>query len=311
MALGADGIYVSAIASGYGWIQQFDVTGKLAADYDGSVGSSVPVAMASVSDGSVIFMDCDLGGQRYNPNGRTFSSVGIPATDCAKSLAASSDASTLFWTSDDNSGEIEAISSLRGRQQFVIPTTNSKPEGIAIGPDNAVWFVEQNGNNIGRLDLNTSVVNEYGLPAKNSSPENIVKGPDNAMWFTETNGKIGRIDPSTKVIGEFKIPNGYPTVITSGTDQSLWFGTEIGGGYMPIGRITTTGQISLYSVEDFGDYGTGITLDKAGNVWFSGSQVVGFLQPSVAVPMSSQRESRGGNLRPVNSQRLAPTPTLH
>src|SRR5262249_54306886 len=36
--------------------------------------------------------------------------------------------------------------------QFVIPTSNSVPEGITTGPNGAIWFAEHSGNKIGQLD---------------------------------------------------------------------------------------------------------------------------------------------------------------
>jgi streptogramin lyase len=37
--------------------------------------------------------------------------------------------------------------------EFPIPTPDSGPEGIALGPDGAIWFTENTGNKIGRLPV--------------------------------------------------------------------------------------------------------------------------------------------------------------
>jgi streptogramin lyase len=37
--------------------------------------------------------------------------------------------------------------------EFVIPTDNSQPRGIAAGPDGNIWFTQQRGNRIGRIVL--------------------------------------------------------------------------------------------------------------------------------------------------------------
>ena len=41
---------------------------------------------------------------------------------------------------------------------FLVPTTNSRPTGITIGPDGNPWFTEYNGNNIGRLTMDDFTV---------------------------------------------------------------------------------------------------------------------------------------------------------
>jgi hypothetical protein len=37
--------------------------------------------------------------------------------------------------------------------QFTIPTPNSHPAGITVGPDGAIWFTELGAGKIGRLQL--------------------------------------------------------------------------------------------------------------------------------------------------------------
>jgi virginiamycin B lyase len=35
--------------------------------------------------------------------------------------------------------------------EYDIPTANAGPYGIALGPDGAMWFTENQGNKIGQL----------------------------------------------------------------------------------------------------------------------------------------------------------------
>lgn len=37
--------------------------------------------------------------------------------------------------------------------EYTIPTPNSVPFIIAVGPDNALWFTENAGNKIGRIQV--------------------------------------------------------------------------------------------------------------------------------------------------------------
>lgn len=121
---------------------------------------------------------------------------------------------------------------------------NSIGEGqIAPGPDNALWFAEENpnaGHAIGRVTAGGSVTLPYQflIADKFTSPYGIVTGPDGALWFTENGAnKIGRIDPATKTLVEFTLPessNAAPWGIVKGPDGALWF-TECTGNN--IGRL--------------------------------------------------------------------------
>jgi virginiamycin B lyase len=77
--------------------------------------------------------------------------------------------------------------------EFTVPTANSAPQAIAAGPDGALWFSEDNGNNIGRI-ATAGAITETAIPTARSFPAGIAAGPDGALWFVEQTGnKIGRI----------------------------------------------------------------------------------------------------------------------
>lgn len=79
---------------------------------------------------------------------------------------------------------------------YAVPTPNSFPLGITAGPDGALWFTENSGNNVARLTA-AGAVTEYPLPTPESWPAGITTGPDGALWFAETDSnKIGRITTS-------------------------------------------------------------------------------------------------------------------
>lgn len=118
--------------------------------------------------------------------------------------------------------------------EFPIPTADSRPHRIVSGPDNALWFTEENANQIGRTDVNGNMT-EYAVPTASSIPDGITVGPDGALWFTEASGSapgLGRVDTSGNV-SEFTSPSA-PTDpqsigavgICLGPDNNIWF-TEI------------------------------------------------------------------------------------
>ena len=81
--------------------------------------------------------------------------------------------------------------------EFVVPTPNSQPAGITVGPDGALWFTEENGHKIGRITTDGAIT-EYQIPTVPSAPGEITAGPDGNLWFTEFGAnppKVGRLTP--------------------------------------------------------------------------------------------------------------------
>ena len=157
--------------------------------------------------------------------------------------------------------------------EYVIPTANSQPLEITLGPDGALWFTEYAGNKIGRITT-AGVISEYPVPTPSSQPVGITAGPDGALWFTESAAnKIGRIDPIHKTITEYPVPtaSAQPYGIASGPDGALWF-TEASS--VKIGRITTAGVVTEYEVPfDFFWTNTPhldlIAAGPGGTLWFT------------------------------------------
>ena len=98
---------------------------------------------------------------------------------------------------------------------FFVPTFNADITSITSGPDGALWFVEQLGNNIGRIATD-GTISEFPLPSScpnlinpnvHGGLTDITAGPNGGLWFTEKlNGKIGRKIPTGNVIAEFTPP---------------------------------------------------------------------------------------------------------
>jgi len=167
--------------------------------------------------------------------------------------------------------------------EYLVPTANSYPTGIAAGPDGVMWFTEYSSNKIGRITT-AGVIAEYPVPTANSLPEGIAGGPDGAMWFTEQTGnKIGRIT-TAGVITEYPAPtaNSSPQGIATGPDGALWFTEQTGN---KIGRITTAGVITEYPVPSASSEPYGITAGPDGALWFTeiGDNKIGRITTSGAI----------------------------
>ena len=164
--------------------------------------------------------------------------------------------------------------------EFTIPTANSGPNAITVGPDGALWFTENPGNKIGRVTTR-GVFTEYPIPTAGSSPAGITAGPDGALWFTEDGsdpiqGKVGRVTTSG-LFSEYPIPSvsyyhSNPIGIITGPDGALWFAdSELSS----IGRFTTSGALTQYTTPSAvnglfdGSSPTGITVGPDGALWFT------------------------------------------
>lgn len=72
-------------------------------------------------------------------------------------------------------------------------TANSRPVGIAKGPDGALWFTESaSPGRIGRITTAGEITEYTGGLTVGASPWFIAPGPDGNMWFTE-NALLGRV----------------------------------------------------------------------------------------------------------------------
>ena len=168
-----------------------------------------------------------------------------------------------------------------GYADFAIPTVNSGPLDITIGPDGRVWFTEAAGNKIGRLNPADGTVTELPLPAATARPSGITTGPDGALWFTEAGvNRIGRMT-TDGAVKEYAVPTttGNPlglggdsaglAALTTGPDGALWFTESLAD---KVGRITTSGEVTEYELPDrssiHGNPG-GIATGNDGALWFT------------------------------------------
>src|SRR5204863_8535855 len=79
-------------------------------------------------------------------------------------------------------------------RRFKLPTADSHPYGITVGPDGNLWFTERIADAIGVMDTKGHLLHEYPVPTPNAQPWDIALGGDGALWFTEENvDAIGRV----------------------------------------------------------------------------------------------------------------------
>lgn len=163
-------------------------------------------------------------------------------------------------------------------RQFEVPTPNSYPESVTVGPDGHIWFTEKQGNKVGRLSPEGQI-SEFPIPTADSRPQGIAVGPDGNLWFAQARGnKIGRVTPAGEMT-EFPVatPESNPFGITVGPDGALWFTMS---GANRIGRITASGEMREFTLAKT-QTPYGIAAGPDGNLWFTGfnSNTIGRITP--------------------------------
>jgi streptogramin lyase len=218
----------------------------------------------------------------YNPNliGRIttagiITEYAVPCCGQISGLAAGPDG-TLWFTQNNRIGRITTAGVVIS--QYALPSAETRAGAIAAGPDGAMWFSEfipgpvgSNASGINRIGRITTAgsVTEYALP---QSPVlqgvgGMTAGSDGAIWFTEYNaGRIGRISMSGVVTEYDGI--GFPASICSGPDGALWFTEASDVDWVrTIGRMTTSGDYTLYSAPVQNINGGAITTGPDGALW--------------------------------------------
>lgn len=169
-----------------------------------------------------------------------------------------------------------SVPSILGKfTSYNIPTPNSEPRDITLGPDGNYWFTEYFVGKIGRITPNGTIT-EYPIPY-GDMPGNITAGPDDNLWFTDwSRNSLGQITPNG-TITMFPLPSNYDSGlsdITTGPDGNLWFTQE---STNQIGMMTPQGTVTEYTIPTANSNPWNIVTGSDGKLWFteSGSNKIG------------------------------------
>ncbi len=155
---------------------------------------------------------------------------------------------------------------------FGIPTPNSEPEGIAVGPSDDIYFTESATGKIGELNTTTLGITEFPIPTLSGIspasilPLEIVDGPSNAssLYFTEAgNDEIGEISTANEAP-----PSSIPADETiTAPDGS----THTATSPVPVGMSLPAGTITQFMIPTQNSEPVGIALGTDGNIYFTES----------------------------------------
>ena len=161
--------------------------------------------------------------------------------------------------------------------EFPLPA-GTKPGGITVGTDGALWFIEEGKNSIGRITTGGAVTGHFPVPTAASpssvSPlDGITLGPDGSLWITQPrDNEIVRMAANGSVSPPFTLPAALhePEGITVGPDGAIWF---TAAAEDKIGRIAASAPHTITTYPSgTGTAGNGvgdITAGPDGALWFT------------------------------------------
>jgi streptogramin lyase len=204
---------------------------------------------------------------------------------------------TLWFTEQDANqiGETDTAGDITQYSAGI--TSGAGPESITEGPSNLgtpnLYFTEAGANQIGEITTGGTVT-EFPISVLDGSPDGITLGPDNNLWFTEnvsnygTNGdpspQIISFSPTGTLVDDYTLPVQYAgdflSQIATGPDGALWFTVDFTAGGGAIGRVTTGGQFSFYTIPNgttSNSYPVGIVAGFNNDLWFAdeGNSAIG------------------------------------
>lgn len=176
--------------------------------------------------------------------------------------------------------------------------SNYNPLAVAYGPGGDLWIADNFDPVLGESAIvRVSASGKHlAFYPTGSTYGGIAAGPDGALWVADSPGsQICRLgtDGSYKCYSVKTDSFHYPNYITAGPDGALWFtATDQPNGY--VGRITTSGSVTIYGGLSQHSWPDGIVTGPDGNLWFAeqlGNRI-GRITPSGAVTEFSKGISK-------------------
>jgi uncharacterized protein (TIGR03437 family) len=240
-----------------------------------------PYAIAAGSDGALWFTGSSGTLGRMNTAG-VFSQVSVPATGFPLAIVSAPDGA--LW-SQIGYNEVARVSTSGNVTTYSI-NDGALVLSMTIGPDGAIWLTD---SGIGRL---TTTGNFTQFSTGNYAPYGITTGADGNLWFSAINlttggAVIGRMTASG-AFSTFALASGLAVragSIATGQDGAVWFAAEAGSGtaQASIGRITTSGTITMYGIPIATYYSfssPSIAAGSDGALWFTGNGAIGHISTS-------------------------------
>lgn len=159
--------------------------------------------------------------------------------------------------------------------QVPLPAASGSPQpaGLYAGPDGTMWFTDEANGRVGNMTTAGVVVQQKSVgTGPTPQPAAITTGADGNMWFSYwCNQSIGTVPTSGSTVTSYStnLTGNYQPNLALGPDGNIWF-TEDSAN--KIGKITTAGTITEFSIPTANSGPWGITAGPDGAMWFTECQ---------------------------------------
>ncbi|GHO97874.1 hypothetical protein KSF_079220 [Reticulibacter mediterranei] len=179
------------------------------------------------------------------------------------------DGSSFFFV-EEKANRIGKITTQGAITEYLLPLSDYDLHGIANGPDDTFWFTYSQHRGpayIGKMIGASGQVTLYNVGSADDDLNllDITRGPHDPLWFVGSE-LVGCIYPD----GEYTLFHidaiGTPGSIVTGSDGALWFTYDYHGDTYGVARITTSGDLTYYPMQDQTD---DITAGDGNDLWFT------------------------------------------
>lgn len=175
-----------------------------------------------------------------------------------------------LWFTENSASKIGRIptTATPTNPQFSEFKVSGYLQGLTTGPDGALWYSAS--LKIGRMLVDGTVTNEFPSPGNSA----ITIGPDHRLWGG-AGASMYKMNIEGGAAGQFEtfqipgVPGGFGHMkITNGPDGAVWYTEQRANQAGKIGRITTDGKITDFSIPTNASP-WGITSGPDGALWFT------------------------------------------
>src|SRR5262249_11978369 len=212
-------------------------------EYSVSIGR--PLALAAGSDGSLWFSVEERARIGRIAHGGASTSYPLRSPALVTSMAFDDDGS--LWFTEFDTGRLGRVAPGGETTEFEIPTRDSRPTFITLGPDGNLWFTEGAFPKIGRVTP-AGELREFSVGDFCKGLGSIVAALDGTLWFSEPNSpqywscypsrhppRFGKLTIDGTILEYERAGTGPCFRLTAGGDGGIWYtGPDVIGRISPV-----------------------------------------------------------------------------
>ena len=173
------------------------------------------------------------------------------------------------WYTAQHQGALGRLDPRTGKVVQIPLGEGSRPHGVIIGPDKALWITDGGLNAIVRVDPATHAVKRFPLPIEDYANLNTATfDKAGVLWFTGQSGYHGRVHPGTGKVEVWKSPRGRGPYGIATTPSGEVYYASLAGNH--IARIDLrSGKATPIEPPTPGQGARRVWSDSKGRIWVS------------------------------------------